>query len=129
TGDVLALDPYGDQPLTVLDEMFGDAPDVAAASAFKSQTLLVDGRVVPGVAVHPIKNELWPTILRGEPPRALDEVVLSAETLSAVGADIGDSVGVQIVNFTGQQVADAMTMRVVGVATFPPVSQPGFDQV
>ncbi len=126
-GDVLALTPYGNQSLPVLDEMFAGDPAVRAAAAYKSLTVLVEGEVVAGMAALPVKDELWPTILRGLPPRGADEVALGAETMESIGADLGDTVGVQVVNFNGSPAADPVALRISGVATFPPVVQIGFD--
>jgi len=126
-GDVLAVNPYGDQELGVLEMMFGPDDDVVAASAYHAVTFLLDGTIVPGMTVTAVKGEHWPTILRGDPPRHADEIVVGEDTLSELGADLGDEVAVQIVRFDGSPSAAAIALRIVGTATFPPVVQVGFQ--
>jgi hypothetical protein len=125
--DVLALNPYGDQTPEGLQALVGDDPDVVAATGFSGWTFLVDGRAVPGFGATRLKGDLGPTILRGHGVRAADEIVLGQDTLDALGVDIGERVDVQVAAFSETQVAP-IPLRVVGVATFPPVSQVGTDQ-
>ena len=76
-----------------------------------------------------MKGELTPTILRGRAPRSDDEMVVGSDTLEAIGADLGDVVPVQIQTAfaDGEDAGERMPMRIVGVATFPPVNQIGTD--
>ena len=128
--DLVALNPYGDQAESALQQAFGDRDDVVAATGFTTGSFLVDGRAVPGVAATPIKGELTPTILRGRPARAPDEIVVGADTLDTIGADVGDVVPVQLVDHgrsDGETTGHPVRLRIVGVATFPAVSQLGTD--
>jgi putative ABC transport system permease protein len=129
--DVLALNPYGDQTATGLQETFGDASDVVAATGFTSSGLLVDGASVPGLAATRVKGDLGPTILEGRGVRASDEIVLGRDTLERLRVAIGDEVRVQMAGTADGGTrgrSEAMTMRVVGIAAFPSVIQIGADQ-
>jgi hypothetical protein len=128
--DVLALNAYGDQSEDQLQEIFGTRDDVVAAAAFTTGSFLVDGRAVPGLATTAVKGEVTPTILRGRAPRAWDEIVVGADTLEQIGADLGDAVPVRLLDVSlDQRPEDARTeaLRIVGTATFPPVAQIGTD--
>ncbi len=128
--DLVALNPYGDQAEAALHQAFGDRPDVLAATGFTSGSFLVDGRAVPGIAATAIEGELTPTILRGRPARAPDEIVVGADTLDTIGAEVGDVVPVQLLTTAGgagEPSGEPVRQRIVGVATFPAVSQLGTD--
>ena len=91
--------------------------------------MLVDGRAVPGLAAVPVKGELHPELLRGRPPRSDDEIVVGQDTLESISAEVGDVVPVQIVTAddSDRTGAGRIGLRIVGVATFPPVNQLGTD--
>jgi hypothetical protein len=125
--DVLALSAYGDQTERGLQSIFADDPDVEAATGFTAASLLVDGRAVPGLAVTPLKGRLEPTILRGRGLRADDEIVVGGDTLDLLGVELGERVEVQAAA-SGATRSAPLRLRVVGVATFPPVAQIGTDQ-
>jgi hypothetical protein len=131
--DVLALNQYGDQPPGDLTAAFARDPDVVAATGYTAATFLVDGRAAPGLAATAVKGDLAPTILRGDAPRAAGEIVLGQQTFRDVGAHLGEVVPVRLsssdlADSGGKGAADdAVDMRVVGVATFPPVNQAGTD--
>ncbi len=91
---------------------------------------MVDGRGVPGLAATNLKGEVLPTIVRGVAPRTDGEVVLGQATLDGIGHDVGDIVSVRLFTASGRRERpsnDAVRMRVVGVATFPPIDQLGSD--
>jgi hypothetical protein len=91
---------------------------------------MLDGHAVPGVAVTPLKGDLAPTIIAGRSARADDELVLGRDTLDIIDAEIGDVVRAQISSEgigVGDAAGDPVELRVVGVATFPPVIQIGTD--
>jgi hypothetical protein len=128
--DVLALNAYGDQSEEELQQIFAARDDVVAATAFTTGSFLVDGRAVPGLASTAVKGELTPTILRGRVPRVWDEIVVGADTLEQIDADIGDVVPVQLIDVSiGRRPREgrAVPLRIVGVASFPPVAQIGTD--
>jgi hypothetical protein len=128
--DLVALNAYGDQSASALERAFGDREDVVAATGYITGSFLVDGRAVPGLATVPVKGELTPNLLRGRPPRSDDEIVVGQDTLETISADLGDVVPVQVVAAAGtdpQPAARSVGLRIVGVATFPPVSQVGTD--
>ena len=124
--DLLAVNEYGDQTTPSLRAAFQDDPDVVAATAFTAGTYFVNSRAVPGVAATSLKGDLGPTLLRGRPALADSEVVVGADTLESLGADIGDFVSVQLADTLGES-GPPVDMQIVGVAVFPPVRQIGFD--
>jgi hypothetical protein len=90
---------------------------------------LVFEHAVPGLAMTPVKGTLLPTMLRGRAPAAADEIALGADTLAAIGADLGDVVGVRALLADGARLTQGnrVPLRIVGVATFPAVNQIGTD--
>jgi ABC-type lipoprotein release transport system permease subunit len=128
--DVLALTPYGDHTPEGLRATFRDDPDVEAATAYTSQNLIVDGVSVPGLAATPLKGTLGPTIVEGRGLRAADEIIVGRDTIERLDVDIGDEVQVPgpAIESPGDPPAEPLTLRVVGVATFPSVNQVGTDQ-
>jgi len=132
--DLLAVNPYGDQSPAELTRVFGDRPDVVAVSGFTSGSFLLDGRAVPGLAASNLKGEVTPTMLRGRAPRTASEIVVGRDTLDLIGHDVGDVIGVQLLTGSGSSgfaaakpAQDPIKLRVVGVATYPPVAQVGTD--
>jgi hypothetical protein len=128
--DLVALNAYGDQPVAALDRTFGEADDVDAATAFTSVTFLLDGRAVPGLAATALKGDLTPTILAGRQATADDELVVGGDTLSSLGASVGDRVQARMSTEgigLGDAAGDPVELRIVGVAAFPPVNQIGTD--
>lgn len=64
-------------------------------------------------ALEPIKGDLVSTtMLEGRWPTAPDEIGLGRETLSALGADVGDTVAVTVA-------AESRELKVVGIPVFP----------
>jgi FtsX-like permease family len=128
--DLIALNAYGDQSVSALERAFGDSDDVVAATGFTLVPLLLDGRAVPGLASTAVKGELTPTVLVGRPARTGDEIMVGRDTLDSLDAAVGDVVNVQTSSASssaGTPVGDPVDLRIVGVATFPPVSQIGTD--
>jgi hypothetical protein len=129
-GDLVAINAYGDQSVSALAHAFGDRADVVAATGYTESSFLIDGHAVPGLAETAVKGELTPTLLRGRPPRSAGEIVVGQDTLDSIGADVGKVVKVQILSAPGTgnvPEADAVPLRIVGVATFPAVDQIGTD--
>ncbi len=133
--DLLAINPYGDQPEPALTNAFVRDDNVVAATGFTSGTYLLRGRAVPGFATSTLKGALTPTIVRGTAARTTGEIVVGQDTLDSIGADIGDVVPVQLSSAAGatagppegKAAARAASLRIVGVATFPAVNQSGSD--
>jgi ABC-type lipoprotein release transport system permease subunit len=128
--DLLALNPYGDQPASELERVFASRDDVEAATAYTSDSFLINGRAVPGLAATQVKGELSPTLLRGRAPRSAEEIVLGRDTLESVGAEFGERVRVRIFTTSaveGDRADSSLRLQVVGVATFPSVNQLGTD--
>jgi hypothetical protein len=128
--DVLALNAYGDQSASALEQAFGHRDDVVAATGFTAGSFLINGRAVPGLAATTVKGELTPTLSRGRPPRSDDEIIVGPETLDSIAADLGDFVQVQnltVSSVEGEPAGGPVGFRIVGIATFPAVSQVGTD--
>ena len=126
--DVIALNSYGDQSTEELSRAFR-SDDVVAATGFTLTSLVVDGHTVPGLAATAVKGEVTPTILEGRPARAAGEIVVGRDTLGRLEAAVGDVVPVQLAASGGEREAtgEPVDLRIVGIATFPPVNQVGTD--
>jgi ABC-type lipoprotein release transport system permease subunit len=126
--DVLAFNAFGDQTSRGVERAFG-GPEVEAVASYTNYPMLVEGRPVPGLGIHPIRGEVGPTVLDGEPLRHDDEVLLGVDTAQALDVELGDEVEVQSSNaFTGGPPPPPRVLRVVGLATFPAISQQGADE-
>jgi hypothetical protein len=125
--DLVALNAYGDQSPADLQRAFAARDDVDAASSFTSVSLLLDGRAVPGLATTAVKREALPTRLQGRVPRNAWEIAVGRDTLEAIGAEVGDLIDVQVLSTPNATTRRTVRMRLVGVVTFPPVSQVGTD--
>ena len=128
--DLLALNAYGDQSTADLEEAFGERDDVVAATGFITGSYLVEGLAVPGLAATTVRGDVTPTLLSGRSGLTDDEIVLGEDTLESVDAELGDLVSVQLLapSGAGDEPDNApVDLRVVGVATFPPVNQTGTD--
>ena len=126
--DLIVLNAFGDQEPETLRTIFADDPDVSAATGFTSNLYaLNESLVVSGFAATDIKGALKPTLIAGREVRAPDEVALGRDTLASIDASIGDQITIEELILTGGTSAPA-TVRVVGIVTFPPVSQTGTDQ-
>ena len=126
--DVLAFNAFGDQTESGIERAFRD-PGVQAVASYTSYPLLVDGRTVPGLSISTVGGDAGPTVVDGEPLRHDDEVVLGLDTAPRLGVGIGDEIEVQSSRaFEGGPPPPARTLRVVGLATFAPISQQGADE-
>ena len=123
--DLLAVNQFGNQSEAELAAAFGN-DDVVAATGFTAGTFLLDGQAVPGIAATEIKGEVMPTLVRGESVEDDDEIVVGEDTLARLGAELGDTVSARTVT-PGIERTEPVDLRIVGVATFPPVNQAGLD--
>ena len=129
--DLLALNQYGDQSPGDLTAAFARDRDVVAATGYTAANLLARRPRVPGLAATPVKGDLAPTILRGDAPRAAGEIVLGQQTFQMSGRTSerscrsGSRQPTSPARAARDAADDAVEMRVVGVATFPPVNQAG----
>ncbi|MFL6206283.1 MAG: FtsX-like permease family protein [Acidimicrobiales bacterium] len=126
--DVLAFNAFGDQTDDGIGRAFGGS-EVEASASFTNYPMLVEGRTVPGMSITPRRGELGPTMLEGELVRHDDEVVLGVDTAERLGVGTGDDVQVQ--SGTAYPVGPPpppLSLRVVGLATFPAISQQGADE-
>ena len=128
--DLVAVNAYGDQSAVALAAAFRDSDHVVAATGYTSAPFMLNGRAVPGLAATTVKGDLTPTILQGRPTRTDRELVVGKDTLDSIGAVIGDVVSVHISappSTRRHGVNAPVELRIVGVATFPPVQQVGTD--
>ncbi|MDQ6749065.1 MAG: FtsX-like permease family protein, partial [Candidatus Dormibacteraeota bacterium] len=95
-------------------------PDVAdASSGFAGFPVMFGSVRADGIALAAAHGEpLLPTPLQGRLPAAADEVVLGRSTLAALHAHVGGTVRGAFPETTGEP----LTMRVVGEAVFPSLS-------
>lgn len=126
--DVLAFNAFGDQTPGGVERVFG-GPEVEDSASYTNYPMLVEGRTVPGLGITPLRGETGPTVIDGEALRRDDEVVLGVDTAQSLGIGVGDEVEVQSSNaYTGGPPPPAQSLRVVGLATFPSISQQGSDE-
>ncbi len=128
--DLLAVNQFGDQSPADLRNAFDTDREVVAVTGFTTATFLLDGRAVPGVAATSVKGDAMPTLLRGAPARETGDLVVGADTLAALDAKLGDVVHARLSTPGSAErvnAGDAVDLRIVGVATFPPVYQSGLD--
>jgi hypothetical protein len=85
--------------------------------------LTVDGKIVPAIGLDPIRGGGYLTLLAGRAPSAPNEIALGAQTLRAIGGQLGQAVQVTVA--TPGPVTQR-TMRIVGVAVFPAFSRGSF---
>jgi hypothetical protein len=126
--DLMALNRFGDLDPEGLDRLFVQAEDITEVTSFTFRPFLLEGSTVPGLAADQLKGSLTPTILRGRGVAGDDEIVLGQETAERLGVDLDDEVELQVPGAIGDTSAPSRAMTVVGIATFPPVDQEGFDQ-
>ncbi len=91
--------------------------DVAAVARGTFVKLVIAGQAVDSVALDPRKGSIEPTVVAGRPPRAADEVVLGATTLSRRGLHIGDTV-------EAESPSGPQELRIVGRGVFPTLDDP-----
>jgi hypothetical protein len=103
-------------PELEVEDVVADRAVSDVADAFLHSVLL-DGEPVSGVGFEPVKGSLFLTVVEGREPRGPDEVVLGAETLDHFDRDIGDTV-------EAESPSGPRTLRIVGRAVFPIVSDP-----
>ncbi len=89
----------------------------AAVAAVCTAGVDVDGRSVTAWGFRQLRGSVQPEIVHGRAPRGLHEVALGADTLAALGRDVGDSV--RITAGRGPR-----TYRIVGQAVTAGISDP-----
>ena len=126
--DLLAVNQYGEQSPAQLRQAFADHDDVAAATGFTAANLLLDGRAVPGIAAtrgegrahahaRPRRTGTHRPGDRRRPGHARQPRRPRRRPRTGA-AHQGRSC---------RRRGEAVEMRIVGVATFPPVNQGGSD--
>jgi len=89
-------------------------PGVVAYAGGNSGEISVDGQQVAAIAIQPLHENVFPTLLDGAPPASRSQIVLGARTMRQLGTHVGDLVSVQAT--PGGRPAE---MRIVGEAIFP----------
>jgi hypothetical protein len=87
---------------------------IGGISTGTTSTVQIGGKVVPVIALDPIRAGIGPTLLEGVGPRAANEIALGTKTLRDVGARVGGDV-------TLTAGARTAVMRVVGRIIAPPI--------
>lgn len=76
----------------------------------------IDGHVLPGYALDPVRGSANLTAIEGRLPTGADEVALGAQTLRELDRDVGDFVVAQAAD------GEKTRLRVVGRTVFPSLS-------
>lgn len=98
-------------------------PDVRAAAEISMQVhATIDGHPVFLTSAIDVKGRLEPVVVRGEEPRAADELALAQDTMHAVGASVGDRVALDLGD-------GPRPMRVTGIVALPVSSDGGSSTV
>jgi ABC-type lipoprotein release transport system permease subunit len=120
TWDLVASDTAAQQEAVACDVVgtrLTELTAVADAISVCNVEVQVDGRPVQGWGFTDLKGHIEPAIVDGRAPAAVDEVALGAQTLTAIGAGVGDEV--PIVGSGGRH-----RYRVVGSVALPSLSDP-----
>ena len=118
---------FGGVPGAFGAQLIATDPSIIAYAAGNCGQLTIDGQIVPAIGIDQVHGGGYLTLLAGRAPAAPDEVALGEQTLRAVHAHLGQTIGVtvnQVIN-GGPGVPHAM--RVVGVAVLPAFSRGGFS--
>jgi MacB-like periplasmic core domain/FtsX-like permease family len=111
---------FGGMPRSKIAAVFSGDPDVAAFAGGDYAQSTIGGRQVPLVGLDAIQGSVSPTIIKGRPPQAPDEIALGGKTLRQLGDGLGDSVEIRV-NGAPQR------MQIVGQAVFPSLGQGSFN--
>jgi putative ABC transport system permease protein len=87
-------------------------PAVAAAATISNNGVEVDGHPITAMALGQLRGRIEPTVVEGRAARTAREVALGTDTLSGIGASIGDRV--RIAGPEGER-----EFRVVGRVALP----------
>jgi len=81
--------------------------------------VLLNGRQVGAVAMDDIKGRLAPVVTEGRAPVRIDEILLAAKTLDALGVEIGDTVEARGDTVEARIRRRTVRMRIVGRGVVP----------
>ncbi|HEV3295569.1 MAG TPA: FtsX-like permease family protein [Streptosporangiaceae bacterium] len=91
-------------------------PGLAAYAAGNYGRISVNGHVVPGVGIDPVRGGRFITLLAGRAPRRPGEIAFGTQTLREIHGHLGQVV---IVLVNGRE----RSMRIVGIAVLPAFGQ------
>jgi hypothetical protein len=94
--ELTARNAYGEVPPDQLRALVDGDRDIEAVAGAGVGAMLLNGSLsVPGLAVLPIKGDVWPTLVGGAVPGDGDEIVVGTAVLEALDARLGDAVEVR----------------------------------
>ena len=137
--DLTTRNAFGDVPPAEVVALTEDDGDIEGLTGGTLNGVVVEGIDVPLMAFLPITAELWPTVTAGDTPRRDDEVLVGADVLADLDAEIGDKITLRTASpsavggggssQTGDPSASApaVTVTVVGTAVFPSIELAGLD--
>jgi len=117
---------FGGVPGTLGARIAATAPGVAGYAAGNYGQLTVGGQVLPAIGVDQPRDGGYLTLLAGRAPAKPDEIALGAQTLRAIGRQVGQSIPVTIDQVITHGPDVRRIMRIVGVAVFPAFSRGSF---
>jgi predicted lysophospholipase L1 biosynthesis ABC-type transport system permease subunit len=82
-------------PMLAHNRFVGAYSAIALLAGGRQGNVVIDGKVVDLLlAFDPLKGSVYPPLLEGRAPRAVDEIVLASQTLEKLHRQIGESVRV-----------------------------------
>ena len=101
-------------------------PGVAGYAAGNYGQLTVGGQILPAIGIDQPRDGGYLTLLAGRAPAKPDEIALGAQTLRAIGRQVGQTIPVTVDQVITHGPDTRRVMRIVGVAVFPAFSRGSF---
>jgi hypothetical protein len=138
--DLTTRNAFGDVPPADVVALTEGDDDIEGLAGGTLSGVVVEGMDVPLMAFLPITAELWPTVTAGDIPQGENEVLVGAEVLADLDAEIGDEITLRTAR-SGSGLggggsspsggpsgpAPDVTVKVVGTAVFPSIELAGLD--
>src|ERR1700722_9983081 len=130
---------YGQNWVQEVDFNFGTAspaqgaamaetlPAISGYAAGNYGQLTIDDKIVPAFGLDQVRGTGYLTLLAGRAPSAPDEIALGAQTLRAIGGDLGQVIKVTVNQDITGGPGPSHLLRIVGIAVLPAFSRGGFS--
>lgn len=123
--DLTTRNAFGDVPPDEVRSLLDGDPDIEGVAAGTLGSVVADDvSNVPVMAFLPITAELWPTVSEGRVPRGRNEVLVGADVLDRLDAQVGDRIGL---SSPYDPEGTPTEVEIVGRAVFPSIELAGQD--